>query len=261
MLFAEQEPPRELAGHVDCLWLFQVAPDAGPVEHWVPPDGGLTLSFSNRGGQLMLAGPFLQPMKPPVQAGDEVWGVRLRPGAGSHLLAVDAQALRNRILPAAQLLPYPWVQALSLELAEAAGVEEVFAAYCRALETLLPQARPVDGPVQSVVEALIESGGQAEIGSLADRTGLSPRQLRRRFRAATGLSPKELARIRRFRASAVEAVLTQKPPWAEVAAGHGFADQAHLVREYRRIIGLAPKDFKRQFTKIRHGLLHKDREG
>ncbi len=59
-------------------------------------------------------------------------------------------------------------------------------------------------------------------------------------------------RLQRMRASAVAAV-RQSERWVDVAAEHGYADQAHLVREYRRLIGLTPVGFGDHTDRIRHG--------
>ena len=102
---------------------------------------------------------------------------------------------------------------------------------------------------------LIASGGELRIARLAQEFALSPRQFRRRFTAAVGVAPKELARIWRLRRCALAALDPSSPEtarWAELAAAHGFADQAHLVREFRHLLGLPPTAFARQFARIAH---------
>jgi transcriptional regulator GlxA family with amidase domain len=74
------------------------------------------------------------------------------------------------------------------------------------------------------------------VDALAEELGLSERQLRRRCMAGVGYGPKTLQRVlrlRRFlRAGADEL--------AKAAFDAGFADQAHLTRECRRLTGLPP---------------------
>ena len=49
-----------------------------------------------------------------------------------------------------------------------------------------------------------------------------------------GLAPKPLARIRRFRRAGGLAAEWRPADWADIAAACGYADQPHLVREFRR---------------------------
>ena len=74
-----------------------------------------------------------------------------------------------------------------------------------------------------------------DVREIAERLGLSERQLHRRSLAAFGYGPKTLARIRRLqRALAVPAPVGG----AAVAAAAGYADQAHLTREVRALAGV-----------------------
>jgi len=253
MLFAELEAAPELETWVDCYWHFRVAPDAGSLEHWVPPDGGLSLSFEPSTEEVDLNGPWLLPYQPPVRSGMVVWGVRFWPGAGQALLGLDPKAVRDRALPASELLPEERVAALVEALRGAEDQGGVTRGFDRWLEPLAAASPALDAAVMTAVFRLIRSEGRERIGAIAAGVALSPRQLRRRFQRLVGLSPKEFARIRRFRASVIDAV-GGAGSWVELAGDHGYADQAHLVHEFRRLIGLSPKAFQEQFAKIRHRL-------
>jgi AraC-like DNA-binding protein len=203
--YGEFEPAPELRPLVASYWVFRVAgalPDG--FAHSVPLDGAVSLFLSRRVGVPLVLGPRTEPLRPPVEEGDLVHGVRLWPGAAAAVLRTDVPALR-------------------------------------------------DAAVMRAVFAIVHAQGQVAIGRLAQDCGLSERHLRRRFVAAVGLSPKELARIRRLRASLVEALADPQRRWVELAAACGYADQAHLVREYRRLSGLAPEAFLAHLERIRHG--------
>jgi methylphosphotriester-DNA--protein-cysteine methyltransferase len=79
---------------------------------------------------------------------------------------------------------------------------------------------------------------------MARDLGVSERQLRRRFHAAVGYGPKTLARILRFRRF-VDAIDRGRSDLAALAFDAGYADQAHLTRETRRLAGLPPAIFMR----------------
>jgi transcriptional regulator GlxA family with amidase domain len=113
-------------------------------------------------------------------------------------------------------------------------------------------ADELDPLIMRAVFRLLRSRGELRVSLMAEGAGLSARQFRRRFRASVGLSPKELARLRRLRTSAASLVATNDP-WVELAAGHGYADQAHLVREYRALLGVTPTVFRNHVGRIEHG--------
>ncbi|MER9841163.1 AraC family transcriptional regulator [Mesorhizobium australicum] len=56
---------------------------------------------------------------------------------------------------------------------------------------------------------------------------------------ATGIGPKTLSRIVRFN-RALGLSRQQASGWADIAADCGYADQAHLAREFRDLAGETP---------------------
>ena len=68
--------------------------------------------------------------------------------------------------------------------------------------------------------------------------GVSERQLRRRFADAVGYGPKTLARVLRFQRFL--ALARSGDELARLALTAGYADQAHLTRETRRLAGRTP---------------------
>lgn len=255
MTYAEYEPTAELEPYVASYWSFTVDPGAGPVEHWVPPDGCVSLAFRRGSPTAVVLGPWTVPLTPPVVAGDAFFGVRFWPGAAAALLPIAPMELKDRVVPAAEFPGLAWSASLAAELwARREGALDVSVA-SRALVGLLPRARPLDEEVVAAARRVMATGGDVAIADLAQDAALSPRQFRRRFTAAVGVAPKELARIWRLRRCALAALAAssrEAARWAELAAAHGYADQAHLVREFRHLLGLPPTAFARQFSRIAH---------
>ena len=106
----------------------------------------------------------------------------------------------------------------------------------------LAAARAPDAAVREAARRLVDP--RTRVDTLASDLGLSERQLRRRCRAGVGYGPKTLQRVLRFRR-----FLDLAGPGEELAAlaaGAGYADQAHLTRESRRLTGLAPAALLRE---------------
>jgi transcriptional regulator GlxA family with amidase domain len=60
------------------------------------------------------------------------------------------------------------------------------------------------------------------------------------FNTEVGIGPKALARMVRFNRALALAKAAATPDWAGIAVECGYADQAHLVREFRGFAGSSP---------------------
>ena len=81
------------------------------------------------------------------------------------------------------------------------------------------------------------------LDELARVTGLGPFALMRAFRAETGLPPH--AYLNQVRVRLARRLLDSGVPPADAAATAGFADQAHLTRHFKRMLGVPPGAYQR----------------
>lgn len=93
---------------------------------------------------------------------------------------------------------------------------------------------------------LARSRGNARIGALARDIGWSRKHLVNRFRAELGFAPKPIARLVRFNEACRLAQTETAGGWAAIAASSGYADQAHLAREFSELAGEAPTAWARR---------------
>ncbi|MDP3898312.1 MAG: helix-turn-helix transcriptional regulator [Mesorhizobium sp.] len=96
-----------------------------------------------------------------------------------------------------------------------------------------------DTAVRWAYERLLRTDGKIRIARLASDIGWSRKHLVERFRDEIGLGPKSVARIARFNA-ALALARQGGEGWADIAAACGYADQAHLAREFREFSGVTP---------------------
>jgi transcriptional regulator GlxA family with amidase domain len=115
-----------------------------------------------------------------------------------------------------------------------------------------------DARISLVVDRLRDSKGSAAIRELAETSGVSDRHLERLCLDALGFPPKVLARIVRLQAAVRDIVsrpagnLTQN--LADTAAATGYADQAHLRRDFVALAQLAPSGYLRLIRDYRFTL-------
>ena len=89
-------------------------------------------------------------------------------------------------------------------------------------------------------ERLTATAGQVEVARVAAEVGWSRRHLTERFSAEYGVGPKALARVLRFERARSLLVQPDRGTMAEVAAACGYADQAHMVRDWHALAGASP---------------------
>ncbi|MGI5339980.1 helix-turn-helix domain-containing protein [Streptomyces sp. CA-181903] len=216
-----ERPSRRLPGAV--VWT-RTDVSAEPVR--VVPDGCMDLISVD--GRLIVAGPDTGAHLVEAVPGAVYTGVRFLPGTGAALLGVRAHELRDRRVPLDDLWPGRRARLAARRVAEAPLPG-------RALEDVVGGAAGPDA-YDPVAAAVLASARRGEpVSLLAARLGLGERQLHRRSLHAFGYGPKTLARVLRVN-RALELARTGVR-FADTAATCGYADQAHLAREVRRLTG------------------------
>ena len=89
-------------------------------------------------------------------------------------------------------------------------------------------------------ERLTATAGRVGVAGLAAEVGWSRRHLTERFTAEYGIGPKAAARVLRFEKARWMLVQPERRSLADVAATCGYADQAHMVREWHALAGDSP---------------------
>lgn len=170
----------------------------------------------------------------------------LTPFGARALYGMPAAALVDTVVSLDEVLGR-----LGVELVDRLGLatswDERFAALDHVLLLALGRAasgrhdpHQVRPEVAETWRRLVATRGQARVGAVAADLGWSRRHLSQQFRREMGLPPKTMARVLRFERAHGLAVEDDAPSWAEVSATAGYADQAHLVREWREFTGLSP---------------------
>lgn len=91
------------------------------------------------------------------------------------------------------------------------------------------------------------------VAGMVALSGLNERTFKRRFRAATGLSPLDYVHTLRIEESK-QLLETTGAPVETVAQEVGYEDGSFFRRLFRREVGIAPAQYRRQFGPIRKAL-------
>jgi AraC-like DNA-binding protein len=250
-------PAPPLDALVDRLWDWDMPPMAHGFERVLPtPGAALIINLHEdetrvyldddarmclRAPAAVIGGPCLRSQIIDTAEQVRVMGVVFRPGGAHAFTGEDHGVLVARDI----------------------GLEDLFGASAHALrERLLHTPEPlqrlalleqwlrarIHTPAldPAIGHALAVLHGQpciARIAPLVRETGLSAYRFNRLFRRQIGMGPKRYARLLRFRAVVEEADRLGKVEWSCVAADNGYADQSHLVHEFREFAGMTPSAF------------------
>ncbi len=100
------------------------------------------------------------------------------------------------------------------------------------------QARRVTEYIEQHLDAKLTTEG------IAAAIGLSKGHFSRAFKSTLGDSPMAYVAVRRIE-RAKRLILTSVESLADVALDCGFADQSHLNRQFRRVVGVTPGQWRR----------------
>lgn len=178
----------------------------------------------------------------------ETFTIRFQPTGLARLFGLPMTELVDQGLALGDVLKRQTAR-LEVDLAKALTFEARVAVAQAWIAGALADARPYD-EMDHIARLLAKSGGRIAIARLADRAGLSARQLQRRFLRDVGVSPKFYGRLTRFDAALAARNRQPDQTWAQIAAEAGYADEAHLSREARAMCGMTPQTFAAKMDAI-----------
>jgi AraC-like DNA-binding protein len=159
------------------------------------------------------------------------FGVRLLPGVLSLLTRLPASDLTDRSAVVDEFFGTAG-RVLTAQLAEQQTAAQALTVLSDFLGRALRDERPN-------YEGLALAGHMGSVEDFAGALGVPCRTLYSRTLEQVGLAPKRVLRIQRLHR--VLEIRRRRPmPWAHVACLCGFADQAHLVREFQELLGESP---------------------
>lgn len=99
--------------------------------------------------------------------------------------------------------------------------------------------------VAAIVARITDAPSLFRVDQLAAELGLSVRSVQRLFAEYVGASPKWVLRRARLHEAATRAEQGTTVDWATLAADLGYADQAHLTRDFTATVGAPPARYAR----------------
>jgi len=207
-------------------------------------DLGMACTADGRwGGSSRVGGVVIGPMRrvgPVVPAVCPLMvGAYLRPGAVGALTGAKAAELTDQVVPLDDFWRSSSV--LAADLADVAECERIACLEAELLRRLSLRSDPGLN-VTGLAASIGARGGQVSVQRLSDEAGVSRQHLSRVFRSVVGLTPKAYCRLVRFHAGLVYAGQGPAVDWAAAAQRLGYADQSHMIAEFKRFSSLTPRE-------------------
>lgn len=250
MTLTRHAAPPALVDLID--WFWAVEWDFGPGESFhqdVLTHPGANISVSPEAGGVVEARLYGVSRR---LVGRELTGrgcavaAKTRPGGLGPFLRTSASTYNDRSVPLAEVMDVDTERLMTDvgAMSTVAGKAERLAKELSAQLDKAPAERIATATEVTAVARRAETDRTLRrVDELSAVAGIGVRTLQRMFREHAGVSPTWV--LRRYRLlDAAELVRDGQPvSWAQVADELGYADQAHLVRDFRAAIGRTPGEY------------------
>lgn len=169
-------------------------------------------------------------------------GVRFKLGGAGPFTRESLQTFTNET-PRPEVVLGDDARALEEALRTAEDVDESAAL----LDQFFVSRLSLDDGYESFARALAamsEAHGGVTVEELAQREEVSVRQIERLFAKHLGIAPKTVTTVLRFQRALKALMRDPGCPLAEVAATAGYFDQAHFIKDFKRMSGGVPRGYR-----------------
>lgn len=257
MIYKEFETHPDLAPYVQLVWMIesekegdqsdkeQIMPD-GIVEfvtHYADP---WITTVAEEKGEVQPESFVISQMRKYIQIESNgttgLISVRFYPWGGYHFFSEPVSNFLDNTISSRKLWPGHYdnlMKNVRTEQSHEARSEMIQQFLLARLEV----HRKSDTQLDEAIKLIRKSRGQLSIDKVGQLTGLSKKQLERKFVPAIGTTPKTFARISRFLNICHHLEEHKNKPLTELTYECGYYDQAHFIKEFSKFSGFTPKEF------------------
>jgi AraC-like DNA-binding protein len=234
-------PSDPLAPFVDNYWIVRWDLRGQPShEQAILPHPNVNLVFEASGAGIYGVDRSLFARR--LSGRGKALGVRFRAGCFRPFWGAPISQLSDRVVPSVRVFG-PLAEKTRQEIMLAESDAEMVSHAESLLFSALPEPDPVAEQVARLVALITSDSSLQRVDQLSGVSGLSVRSLQRMFADYVGVSPKWVMRRARLHEAALRADSGEPVDWAALASDLGYADQAHLTRDFTATIGVPPRRY------------------
>lgn len=182
--------------------------------------------------------------------------VVFQPAGFYQLLGIPAKELRNNIIRTEDLFGWsaPMLQEKLAEQITIEGKIQLLNAFFE--DSVTPKKQPNQLLIEASMHFILQNKGANTIHQLVKHTGYTERHIERTFVECIGLSPKKFGNIIKLHGFLkLLKNKTQQNNLAGISYEAGYADQSHLIKEFRKYTGITPKEYLHKTNKLTNNFL------
>ena len=245
-------------GHFEHHRQLPYAPSGGVVEHYwhvrwdlrgLPPQEQATLPHPNvhlvvEQGHARIYGVHHGRFVRQLQGQNQVFGIKFKAGGFYPFYGRPVAELLNQSMDVTECFGSAGVDFTRQVLAATD-----FGTMCTAAEIFLRQQLPAADPqvarTSKLLERIAQDTSLVSVDDVLTICGLNKRGLQRLFEKYVGVGPKWVIQRYRLHEAIAQMQAGTTSNWAALALELGYFDQAHFVRDFRQLVGMAPGEYHR----------------
>ncbi|HEV8630010.1 MAG TPA: helix-turn-helix domain-containing protein [Thermoanaerobaculia bacterium] len=241
--YARYWPADDLAPLVEHFWrLVWDLPEPGQAEVLSHPSVHLAFERGRSGVNGVVTGRFTRRL----EGKGRILGVKFRPGGFRPFLGGPVSTLTDRTVPVGEVFGSAGATLEEHVLAQAddGAAFELVQSFLRGRQPVADETVELVGRITDRVASDREI---TRVEHLVRELGIGTRKLQRLFDDYVGVSPKWVIQRYRLHEAAERIALGTAIDWAALALDLGYADQAHFIRDFRRLVGRSPASYAKAF--------------
>ncbi|KVA05739.1 AraC family transcriptional regulator [Burkholderia latens] len=241
-------PRAELAGVLDHHWIVEWdLRDQPPYVQRTLPYPCVNLVFDRR--QIGIFGVVSGAFETTLTGAGRVIGLRFRPGAFRAFFGKPVHLMTDNVLPVSTLFDCSEAEAEDAVLGADDDAGMVAAAETLLMRVLPPPDAQVER-IHAILQVLQQDLRLTQVRDLAQRAGMSERTLQHLFSNHVGVTPKWVICRYRLHEAADKLAGGEPVDLAGLAQSLGYFDQAHFTRDFRKLVGKAPAEYRRDDRQV-----------